>query len=117
MSHNFLIRKVGAKEDIAHILVPAALDAQTAYDLLEKIKRLSQTGLSKYIINLEDAQYISSTGIEILFRLQREYREQYGQVLVTNIPQKIVGIFEKVGAMILLDIVETLEQAVERLTA
>ena len=117
MSHNFLIRKIGAKEDIAHIIVPAALDSQTAYDLLERIKRLSQTGLSKYIINLEDAQYISSTGIEILFRLQREYREQVGTVLVANIPEKIAGIFEKVGAMILLEISETLEKAVERLTA
>ncbi|GAK50792.1 hypothetical protein U14_02033 [Candidatus Moduliflexus flocculans] len=117
MSHNFLIRKIGAKEDIAHIIVPAALDSQTAYDLLDRIKRLSQTGMSKYIINLEDAQYISSTGIEILFRLQREYGEQYGTVLVTNIPEKIIGIFEKVGAMILLEIAETLEKAVERLTA
>ncbi len=117
MSHNFLIRKIGAKEDIAHILVPAALDSQTAYDLLERVKRISQTGMSKFIINLEDTEYISSTGIEILFRLQHEYGEQCGTVLVTNIPQKIIGLFEKVGAMILLEVAETLENAVERLTA
>ncbi len=117
MSHNFLIRKIGAQEDIAHILVPAALDSQTAYDLLERIGLLAQMGLSKYIINLEDAQYISSTGIEILFRLQKEYHEKYGTVVVTNIPEKIAKIFEKVGALILLRVTDSLEHAVEQFAA
>lgn len=117
MSKHFLVRKIGAEADIAHIQIPSALDSQTAYQLLEKIEGLAQTGITKYIINLEDVQYISSTGIEVIFRLQQELRETYGNVLVTNIPQKIYQLFDKVGVMTILQVTDSLEQAVERLSA
>ena len=117
MSKHFLIRKIGAKADIAHIQIPSALDSQTAYQLLEKIEDLSQAGMSKYIVNLEDVQYISSTGVEVIFRLQQEFREKYGRLLVTNIPQKISQLFDKVGVMKILQVTDSLEQAVERLNA
>ena len=117
MSKHFLIRTIGEKSDIAHIQIPSALDSQTAYQLLDKIEALSQAGLSKYIVNLEDVQYISSTGIEVIFRLQHELHKKYGRVLVTNIPHKIYKLFAQVGVMAIMQVADSLEQAVERLNA
>lgn len=117
MSRHFLIRRIGSKADIAHIQIPSALDSLTAYQLLEKIQGLAQDGLSKYIINLEDVQYISSTGIEIIYLLQHELHEEYGTVLIANIPHKIYKLFDQVGVMTILQVTDSLEQAVERLSA
>ena len=95
MSNNFLVKRIGRQSDIAVVLVPAALDSMTAYDLQKKIETLTQTPLTKFIINLEDVEYISSTGIEMLYRLQREFYDQPVTVLVANVPEKILNLFEK----------------------
>ncbi len=117
MSNNFLIKKIGVQSEISLVLVPAALDSMTAYDLLERILSLANGKPTKIIINLEDVEYISSTGIEMLYRLQRELFDQHVSVLVTNVPEKIFNLLEKVGVTTLLDITDSLEQAVEQLTA
>ena len=113
IGRSFLIRKIGKQADIAHIQLPSALDSMTAYQLLDQIDLLARKGFSKYIVNLEEVEYISSTGIEVMFRLQRELHEQYGEVLMTNIPEKIYTLFDKVGVMTILNATKSLEQAVE----
>ena len=40
MSNNFLIRTIGSQSDIAHILIPTALDTMTAYQLQKKMNFL-----------------------------------------------------------------------------
>ncbi len=115
MSHNFLIRTIGAQADITHVLIPEALDTLTAYHLQERMQMLFKNGLFKYIINLEDVRYISSTGIQILFLLQQELDNYDGKMVLTNVSEKISLLFEAIGVMPLLGITENVEQAMEKL--
>ena len=111
------IRKISG--DAVHFEIKADVikDGESKTATSSKIEALAKTGLAKYIINLEDVEYISSTGIEMLYRLQQEFHEQYGTVLVTNVPGKIYGLFDKIGVTTLLKISETPEQAIKKLTA
>ena len=113
MSKKFLIRTIGSKADIAYILIPTALDTMTAYQLQEKIESLIQNGIYKYIINLEDIEYISSAGVEALYRLQRELHGKHGGVILTSIPKKIFDLFDKIGVMTMFGIADTVEQAIK----
>ena len=111
MSRNFLVRKIGMKSDVAHILIPEALDTMTAYHLRERMDILLQDGFLKYIINLEDVKFISSTGIQVLFLLQRDLRKKKGKMVLTNVSEKISGLLDTIGVITMFGITEDVEQA------
>lgn len=111
ITNKFRIWKIGAAHDIAHILIPASLDTMTAYLLRDTITALMEKGIYKYIIDLSDVEFFSSSGIEVLHDVQQRLTPHGGKVILANLPHKLVALFEMVGVMVLLLIKENVEQA------
>jgi anti-anti-sigma factor len=113
MNSHFRIKTIGSQLDIAHILIPESLDTITAYQLQEKIKYLMSNGTYKCIIDFEDVRYFSSAGIEVLFRLQKELRSKHGGMILANIAEKILRLFDTIGIITMFRITDTVEQAIK----
>ncbi len=111
MSHNFRIRTLGTETDILHLLIPNCLDTLTAYDLQDKIESCIRAGFFKYIIDLSDAKYVSSAGIQVLILLQSQMETKHGKVILTNTPEKICSLFAKIGITEMFGMADTLSQA------
>ncbi|GAK56858.1 anti-anti-sigma regulatory factor [Candidatus Vecturithrix granuli] len=113
MSHNFRIRTLGIQADILHLLIPNCLDTVTAYCLQDKIESFIRAGFSKYIIDLSDATYVSSAGIQVIILLQKRMYDNHGGVVLTNIPEKIYRLFAKIGVTEMCGMAETIAQALQ----
>lgn len=111
MSHNFRIKTIGTQADILHILIPNCLDTVTAYHFQDKIESCIQAGFSKYIIDLGDAKYVSSAGIQVILLLQKQIDDNHGRVILTNIPEKIYRLFTIIGITEMCGMAETVAQA------
>jgi anti-sigma B factor antagonist len=57
--------------------------------LLDDIEHYSNDGLKKLIISLADMEYMNSTGLSILINIFTQARNKGGEVIITNIPEKI----------------------------
>jgi anti-sigma B factor antagonist len=91
------IRTIGSQSDIALIKLRGFLDTVSAYHLQQQGDELIQNGIYKYIFNLEQLEYISSAGIETFHDLAQKVRTHKGEIIFTNVPEKIHKLFEIIG--------------------
>jgi anti-anti-sigma factor len=111
MSNNIQIRKVGSHSDIALIKIRGFLDTMLAYQLQEKAEEQIETGIYKYIINFESLEYISSAGIEAFHDIAQKLQENNGEIIFTNVPDKIYKLFEAIGTITFFRIKDTIREA------
>lgn len=117
MSNNIQIRTIGTHSDIALLKLRGFLDTMSAYHLQKKGDELISQGLYKYIINLEQLEYISSAGIETFHVMVQELRQHSGEMIFVHVPEKIYNVFEIIGVTKFFRIESTVHDAVKELEA
>lgn len=114
MSRKFWVKTIGTQSDIIYLIIPGSLDTVSAYHLQEEIEALIRQGFFKYIIDLGEAKYISSAGIQIFSFLHKHTRDTHeGGIILTNIPPRIYRLFTQIGIHEMLRMTETVAQALE----
>jgi len=108
-----LVNKRGSQSDIAIVQIYDSLDTLSAYTFQEKMDTLIKTGVYKYIIDLEQLEYISSAGIGVFFGLLPEIQKQNGDIVFVHVSEKIHKLFEMIGLTAIFGIKDTLEKAIE----
>jgi len=111
MNNNIQIRTIGSRSDVALIKIRGFLDTATAYYLQERGDKLIKDGLYKYIINCEHLEYISSGGIETFYSIAQKLRENNGEIIFINVPDKIRKLFEIIGTTTFFRIKDTVQEA------
>jgi len=109
MSFSFEIKK---EDQIIHVSLQGNLmSKQQIQTLLDEIDFFFNEGLKKIIIDLSDMQYMNSTGLSILINIFTQARNKGGEVVITNIPEKINQLLVITKLNSIFNIEETVEDA------
>ena len=114
---DILISKVGARADIIVVHVLGPLDTVAAYNFREQLDALIKRGNSKYIIDLEKLEYISSAGIGVFPAVAPELQKKKGGIIFVNVSEKTLKLFNMIGLTTIFKVKDTLENAVKEFDA
>jgi anti-sigma B factor antagonist len=110
-----VIEQRGKKADIAVVQVHGPLDTVAAYTFSEKMNTLMEAGMSRFVIDFEHLEYISSAGIGVFPGMGDELQARRGGLVFAHVPDKIYKIFAMIGLTTLFHISDTVEHAIEEL--
>jgi anti-anti-sigma factor len=90
------------------------LDSQTSHQLEETLKKkLASSDKPRFIVNLAEVEYISSSGLKVLVSSWRKAREKDGDVLLTSMQPRIREVFEMIGFDMMFSIYDSPEEAIQ----
>ena len=87
------------------------MNKQQIQPLLDELDFVFNEGLKKVIIDLSKTQYMNSTGLSILINIFTQTRSKSGEVILTNIPEKINKLLIITKLNSIFNIEETVEDA------
>ena len=79
------------------------LDTQTAPDL-ESTVSSSLEGITELIFDIKDLQYISSAGLRVLLSAQKSMNNAAGKMIIKNVSEEVMEIFDVTGFTSILTI-------------
>jgi anti-sigma B factor antagonist len=109
MSFSFKIKK---EDSILIVLLSGNLmNKFQIQELLNDIEFHASDGVKKLIIDLTEMEYMNSTGLSILINIFTQTRNKGGEVIITNIPEKISQLLVITKLNSIFNIEETVEDA------
>ncbi len=79
--------------------------------ILDDVEHYANEEDKKLIINLTDIEYMNSTGLSLLINIFTQTRNKGGEVIITNIPEKISQLLVITKLNSIFNIEETVEDA------
>ncbi|MCJ8341838.1 MAG: STAS domain-containing protein [Cetobacterium sp.] len=98
--------------DIKVIKVNGELDALVAPKLKDRISKLVEMDVTKFIIDFEELVHINSLAMGILRGKLRVVKEMGGDIKLINLNEHIKTIFEMIGLDEIFEIYSSEEEAV-----
>jgi len=95
------------------VRVEGYLDSSTFPELQERLSAMISEKSYRFVIDVEELNYISSAGLGVLMGMLQEVREHEGDLKMANMSTKIRNVFDMLGFSRLLRIYENVDQAVE----
>ena len=114
MSFSFEIKKEAELIQIS--LEGNLMNKQQIQSMLDELDFYFNEGIKKIIIDLSGMKYMNSTGLSILINIFTEARNKGGEVILTNIPEKISQLLIITKLNSIFNIEETVEAAKKVLT-
>ena len=109
MSFSFEIKK---EDSIILISLKGNLMSKAQVQpMLDEIDHFFNEGIKKIIIDLTDMGYMNSTGLSVLINIFTQARNKGGEVIITNIPEKINQLLVITKLNSIFNIEETVEDA------
>ncbi|MGL4534537.1 MAG: STAS domain-containing protein [Fusobacteriaceae bacterium] len=99
--------------DIKVLKISGELDALVAPKLKDKITKLVEGDITKFIINFEDLVHINSLAMGILRGKLRSVKEVGGDIKLIKLNEHIKTIFEMIGLDEIFEIYESEDEAVK----
>lgn len=87
------------------------MNKQQVQGLLDELEFFFNEGIKKVIIDLSATQYMNSTGLSILINIFTQTRSKGGEVVLTNIPEKINKLLIITKLNSIFNIEETVDDA------
>jgi uncharacterized protein (TIGR02172 family) len=78
------------------VVLTGRLDAATAPALGELVDRQLE-GIAQLVLDFDGLDYVSSAGLRVILKAHRKMRAAHGSMVVRNVSQTIVSIFEMTG--------------------
>ncbi|PCJ24058.1 MAG: anti-anti-sigma factor [Flavobacteriales bacterium] len=114
MSFSFNIKK---EKELIHVSLEGNLmSKQQIQGLLDEVDFCFEEGIKKIIIDLSGMKYMNSTGLSILINIFTQARNRGGEVVITNIPEKINQLLIITKLNSIFNIEDTVEDARKVLT-
>ena len=85
--------------------------------LNQAYKEANDQGTKKILLNLEDGAYINSGGIAVLIQILAQTKKNNQQISITGLSDHFKKIFNMVGITKFAKIHDTIESAVEAMSA
>ncbi|MGF1669847.1 MAG: STAS domain-containing protein [Balneolaceae bacterium] len=90
------------------------LDAHTASQLEDALKRLITDEKYNIIVNFKDLDYIASAGLGVFMAYIEDVRSLGGDIKLTNMSNRVYNVFDLLGFPTLYDILDKEEDAIEK---
>jgi anti-sigma B factor antagonist len=90
------------------------LDAHTASQLEDALKKLIDQNHYQIIVNFSDLDYIASAGLGVFMAYIEDVREGGGDIKLTNMNKKVYNVFDLLGFPALYDILDDEQDAAEK---
>lgn len=90
------------------------LDAHTASQLEDSLKKLIDQNKHQIIVNCEQLDYIASAGLGVFMAYIEDVRSLGGDIKLTNMNPKVFNVFDLLGFPSLYDIVENESEAIAK---
>lgn len=101
-------------QEAISILYPGGkMDHHTAPAFESALQALSEEKRYNIIINLQDLQYISSAGLNVLMKFIDDIRGHGGDIKITDASPGVYRVFDLVGYTHLYEFYEHLEEALK----
>jgi len=85
-------------------------------ELRANIKKLSEEGNKKLIIDLSKTTYLNSTALGVLISGHTSFIKNNGRVILCNISKSIENIFVITKLTLVFEITETLDEAIKKIS-
>ena len=94
------------------VILMGRIDVHLASDIEGELNKLIENNLEKNIIlNLDDVEYMSSSGLRVFVSLMRNLKETDRSLKLCNLSNAVRKIFEVVELMDMFEIYESEEEA------
>ena len=98
--------------DVNVISLSGRIDAYSANDVETKLDTLINAGQVRLVINLEELEYISSSGLRVFLAALKEAKKQQGDLKLACMKPYIKEVFDIAGFTELFNMFDTEEAAV-----
>lgn len=87
------------------------LDKTQAVGLLTEVDKLVTSGSTRFVVNMSGMDYINSSGINMLVNILTKSRTKGGDIIVTNVSDKVKQLFLITKLNTLFTITDSQEEA------
>ena len=88
-------------------------DSVTAPQLADAFEAINEAGRFKIVFDMSEVDYISSAGLRVMINVQKTCKRwNRGEMVLADVPQKILGALELAGFVPLFKIYEDADEAV-----
>lgn len=106
---NIIMRTLG---DAVISLIPGkVLDNNNAHEVVETIVKAQEDGYRYIIIDMADMEFISSAGVGSILGTIEGFRENDGDIILCNVPDAIMHVFDVLDLADFLTIKNTEREA------
>lgn len=103
--------EIEKKEDKAIIHLQGFLDAHNADMFSDALNKVMAEGLVKIIVDLENLEYLGSSGLEVILSKIRSLRDKGGDIRLASMSDKIFRIFDLLGLSTFFKIYGSVDEA------
>ena len=93
------------------------LDATNVESTLDQVTKLIKDGFVHIVADFRSLRYVNSTGLGILLHFSKTAKEKSGCFKIANVNDNVYEIIEIIGANTLLDIYESVDEAIASLAS
>ena len=101
------------KDGVLVVRVTGDIDINTSPDVKKTFDRTISGKPQKVIINLKEVNYVDSSGLATLVEILKNMRANGGKLKISNLSQKVKGLFEITRLDKLFDISGEEQEAME----
>ena len=84
---NFTFEEKGSQR--ALVRLDGRLDASSASDLKDSLKRAAETGTIYQVIDMADVNFIDSSGLSVLVAVYKTVREKGGSIVLVDVGPQV----------------------------
>ena len=95
--------------------VNGEMDLYNSYKLKELVMKMLEKKVERFIINLENVDYIDSSGIGALIYICSTIKKNNLQLIITNIHGSVKKVIELTKLMGYFPITQTIEEALQKM--
>ena len=97
--------------------VNGEMDLYNSYKLKELVMKMLEKKVERFIINLENVDYIDSSGIGALIYICSTIKKMNLRLIITNIHGSVKKVIELTKLMGYFPITQTIEEAMQKMEA
>lgn len=107
--------KMRKNKDVFIIDVSGEMDLYNSYKLKELVMKMMERQFKSVVINMEEVEYIDSSGIGALIHIYSTMKKASCQLYITNIHGSVKKVIELTKLMGYFPITNSLEEALQKL--
>lgn len=88
-----------------------SIDSETAEIFEKKVDSILALAPKVVIFNMEGVTYITSMGLSVMVKAEKDIKERGKSLVVVNVPPQIKKVFDVVASLPAMNIFESIEEA------
>lgn len=94
-------------------MIEGRLDSNTSQRLEEKLFQAISGGTNRIVVDFENLDYLSSSGLRVIFKANRDLTRKGGRLILCCMQKFVRNIFKVTGIDSFVPIVDTLDDALK----